>query len=164
MQETSPSSHSSGIDESDGNDFTAIARALDDWYTLLGRQFGPLSRPQRRMLRLLNLEKVVRVGDLAEALGLTTAGATRMLDKLTGLGYALRTRDPLSDQRQVYVTLTEAGQQALIAADAVFLARVQATLSVLDEAERATLARLLRRMREHTSELAFAPEPETDPQ
>ncbi len=81
MHETSPSSHSSGLDESDGDDFTAIARALDDWYTLLGRQFGPLSRPQRRMLRLLNLEKVVRVGDLAEALGLTTAGATRMLEQ-----------------------------------------------------------------------------------
>jgi len=152
MQETS-SSGEIARDEADGNDFTAIARALDDWYTLLGRQFGPLSRPQRRMLRLLSQEKAVRVGDLAEALGLTTAGATRMLDKLTGLGYALRTRDPLSDQRQVYVRLTEAGKQALVAADAVFRARVQATLSVLDEAERATLASLLRRMRAATPDI-----------
>lgn len=133
-------------DETGGNDFTAIARALDDWYTLLGRQFGPLSRPQRRMLRLLSLEKAVRVGDLAEALGLTTAGATRMLDKLTGLGYALRTRDPSSDQRQVYVRLTESGQQALDAADAIFLKRVQETLSALSETERAALAGLLRKM------------------
>ena len=35
---------------------TSIAYALDDWYTRLGRQFGPLSRPQRRMLRLLSIE------------------------------------------------------------------------------------------------------------
>lgn len=148
MQEASSSSRSNDMtrDEADGNDFTTIARALDDWYTLLGRQFGPLSRPQRRMLRLLSLEKAVRVGDLAEALGLTTAGATRMLDKLTGLGYALRSRDPSSDQRQVYVRLTETGQQALDAADAIFLKRVQETLSALSEAERATLAGLLHKM------------------
>jgi len=142
---------SSPSGETDERDFTVIARALDDWYTLLGRQFGPLSRPQRRMLRLLHLDKTVRVGDLAEALGLTTAGATRMLDKLTGLGYAMRTREPQSDQRQVYVRLTPAGQQALIAADAVFLARIQATLSVLDETERATLARLLYTIHERVS-------------
>ena len=30
-----------------------IAHALDDWYSELGRQYGPLSRPQRRMLRLI---------------------------------------------------------------------------------------------------------------
>jgi DNA-binding MarR family transcriptional regulator len=150
MQEASSSSRSNDMtrDEADGNNFTAIARALDDWYTLLGRQFGPLSRPQRRMLRLLSLEKAVRVGDLAEALGLTTAGATRMLDKLTGMGYALRTRDPSSDQRQVYVRLTETGQQALDAADAIFLKRVQETLNALNETERATLAGLLYKMRD----------------
>src|SRR5438105_1467214 len=28
----------------------AIARGLERWYALLGRQFGPLSRPQRRVL------------------------------------------------------------------------------------------------------------------
>jgi DNA-binding MarR family transcriptional regulator len=150
MQEASSSSRSDDMarDKASENDSTAIARALDDWYTLLGRQFGPLSRPQRRTLHLLSLEKAVRVGDLAEALGLTTAGATRMLDKLTGMGYALRTRDPSSDQRQVYVRLTEAGQQALDAADAVFLSRVNTTLNALDEAERATLAGLLRKMRD----------------
>src|SRR5579863_5353862 len=106
-----------------------IAHALDDWYSELGRQYGPLSRPQRRMLRLVAAGPSLRVGDLAEGLGLTTAGATRMLDTLESLGYATRARGAQNtDQRQVYVSLTAEGAEALRAADAVYVARV-ATLA-----------------------------------
>lgn len=135
-----------------GSEIVAVAHALDEWNGLLGRQFGPLSRPQRRMLHLLSIDKPLRVSDLGEALGLTTAGTTRMLDKLESLGYAARARDPHSDQRQVYVTLTVAGQQAMLEADAVFLERVRSTLSVLNETERATLAHLLHTINERASQ------------
>jgi DNA-binding MarR family transcriptional regulator len=143
MDEAIHSPQTDAVEKAGARDIVAIARALDDWYTLLGRQFGPLSRPQRRMLLLLHLERGVRVGDLGEELGLTTAGTTRMLDKLETLGYAARSRDQASDQRQVYVTLTPAGKQALESAEAIFFARVQSTLNTLDESERATLAHLL---------------------
>jgi DNA-binding MarR family transcriptional regulator len=144
MDEAMHASRSDGNDEAHLPDIVTIAHALDDWNTLLGRQFGPLSRPQRRMLQHLHTEQAVRVSDLGEKLELTTAGTTRMLDKLEALGYAARTRDPHSDQRQVYVTLTERGKQVLTEANEAFLVRVRETLSVLDENERATLARLLR--------------------
>jgi len=121
----------------------AIARALDNWTTRLGRQFGPISRPQRRMLQHLHTEQAVRVSDLGERLELTTAGATRMLDKLEALGYVVRTRDARGDQRQVYVTLTTQGAQALAEANEAFLVRVRETLSTLDEAEQVLLAGLL---------------------
>ena len=121
----------------------AIGHALDEWYAQLGRQFGPLSRPQRRTLRLLSVETTVRVGDLGEQLGLTTAGTTRMLDKLEALGYATRSRTAQHDQRQVYVTLTPAGALALQEAEHVFLERMQALLNNLSPTERATLAHLL---------------------
>lgn len=137
--------------EAETREIEAIAQALDEWYAVLGRQFGPLSRPQRRMLRLLDTEQAVRVGNLAEILGLTTAGTTRMLDKLEASGYAIRTRDPRSDQRQVYVTLTPQGKVAREEADAAFLAQVQATLCVLDEHERTTLATLLHTIQTRTS-------------
>ena len=78
--------------ERDLAETASIAYALDEWYSRLGRQFGPLSRPQRRMLRLLSADTMVRVGDLGEQLGLTTAGTTRMLDKLEALGYSWRSR------------------------------------------------------------------------
>ncbi len=128
-----PQEQEDEMDEADARGIVTIAHALDNWYASLGRQFGPLSRPQRRMLRLLSPEQGVRVGDLGEELGLTTAGTTRMLDKLETLGYAARTRDQISDQRQVYVTLTSTGQQALDEADSIFFARVQSTLSMLDK-------------------------------
>jgi DNA-binding MarR family transcriptional regulator len=151
MQEQPLSSAQPSTNEASTPDAVAIAHALDEWNTLLGRQFGPLSRPQRRMLHLLDEKKAVRVGDLAETLGLTTAGTTRMLDKLESLGYAQRARVPHTDQRQVHVTLTQAGKQALEIADRVFLERVRATLLVLDKEERATLARLLRTMSERAT-------------
>lgn len=126
-----------------------IASALDACYSQLGRQFGPLSRPQRRMLRLLSRHRAVRVSDLGEQLGLTTAGTTRMLDKLESLGYAARSRTDQHDQRQVYVTLTEVGASALQEAEGVFLERMQMLLHRLNPAERTTLAGLLQKLSEH---------------
>ncbi len=134
--------------ERDSAEIAAIAYALDEWYTRLGRQFGPLSRPQRRMLRLLRVDTQVRVGDLGEQLGLTTAGTTRMLDKLETMGYAKRSRTDQHDQRQVYVTLTLPGAVALRDAESVFLERMHTFLKVLSPAERTTLAQLLRALSE----------------
>ncbi len=130
-------------DELDHHEIVSIAYALDEWYTRLGRQFGPLSRPQRRMLRLLSVDTPVRVGDLGVELGLTTAGTTRMLDKLEAMGYARRSRTEQRDQRQVYVSLTLPGTIALRDAEGVFLEHVQTSLKKLSPTERSTLARLL---------------------
>jgi DNA-binding MarR family transcriptional regulator len=120
-----------------------VARALDAWYTRLGRQYGPLSRPQRRMLQLVAARERVRVGDLAERLGLTTAGATRMVDRLEELGYVARRREPGGDQREVHVAATAAGARTLAEAGTLYRARVAATLEALTPAEREQLAALL---------------------
>ena len=135
--------------ERDYVQLTSLAYALDDWYTRLGRQFGPLSRPQRRMLRLMSIDSPARVGDLAVQLGLTTAGTTRMLDKLEAMGYAKRSRTDQRDQRQVYVSLTLPGAIALRDAEGVFLERIQASLKKLSPIEQETLAQLLRALNEN---------------
>jgi DNA-binding MarR family transcriptional regulator len=127
----------------DSGEVDAIARALDECYARVGRQFGPLSRPQRRMLLLLDREDRVRVSDLATQLGLTTAGSTRMLDTLESGGYARRMRRPGTDQRQVYVSLTPAGREALRQADRIFRGRVAGLVEGLSPADRGELARLL---------------------
>jgi len=136
-------------DEQEYKEIVSIAHELDEWYTRLGRQFGPLSRPQRRMLRLLRVDSPVRVGDLGVELGLTTAGTTRMLDKLEAMGYAKRSRTEQHDQRQVYVSLTLPGAIALRDAEEVFLERIRASLKKLSSAERSSLARLLLTLNEH---------------
>src|SRR5690348_6964265 len=98
----------------------AIARGLERWYALLGRQFGPLSRPQRRVLVAIAGSEEVRVGDVAERIGMTMAGATRMIDTLEALGYVRRYRVPEADQRQVYLAITPEGTAALQEANRVF--------------------------------------------
>ncbi|MEO7002798.1 MAG: MarR family transcriptional regulator [Ktedonobacterales bacterium] len=124
-----------------------LAQALDAWYARLGRQYGPLSRPQRRVLRLVADRGRVRVGELAERLDVTTAGATRMVDRLEELGYVTRARASAGgDGREVYVALTVSGTAALAAADAAFAVHVQATLAPLTPEECAQLAALLRRI------------------
>lgn len=135
-----------GQHDPDATEIAAIAHGLDRWSNSLGRQFGPLSRPQRRMLSLLNIGTATRVGDLSEQSGLTTAGTTRMLDKLESLGYAVRSRVADSDQRQVYVTLTVAGEQALREAEKILFDRVRSSLRVLNATERVALIHLLQRL------------------
>lgn len=127
-----------------------IARGLDRWWASLGREFGPLTRPQRRVMLTLAEREAAgatsRVGDIATLLRLTTAGATRMLDTLEGLGYASRYRASGTDQRQVYVTLTPSGRDALEEANRAFQERVNASLTPLSQGERASLAGLLARL------------------
>jgi DNA-binding MarR family transcriptional regulator len=129
---------------------TTIARALDVWISRLGREFGPLSRPQRRALRslddLIGAGASIRATDLAEFLGLTSAGATRMLNRLESDGFVIRFREPDGDQREVYAALTDSGIEALRAANEIYFERVNRDLGRLDEAERQTLARLLEKL------------------
>jgi DNA-binding MarR family transcriptional regulator len=144
-------------DEPDGDLAGAarlIAHALDAWYTALGRQYGPLSRPQRRMLHAMEQGggDGPRMSDLAQRLGLTAAGATRMVDMLQGRGYVRRFRAPGEDQRQVYVAATPAGTAALAEADRAFEERVRRSLESLTPEERAWLGDLLRRVGEREAE------------
>jgi DNA-binding MarR family transcriptional regulator len=125
------------------DDALMLARLLEAWSARLGRQYGPLTRPQRRCMRLLANGEPVRVGDLAQRLEITMAGATRMVDRLEALGYAHRLRAQREDQREVLVTWTPAGEAALVAADAAYVEHVRATAAVLSTDERATLIALL---------------------
>jgi DNA-binding MarR family transcriptional regulator len=123
-----------------------IARGLDRWNALLGRLYGPLSRPQRRIMRLLALQSETRVGSLAVDLGITAAGATKMLDLLEREGYVRRVRRPDSDQRQVYISLTASGAEALRLADLAFVASVEASLESLSNDQLESLGNLVDRI------------------
>jgi DNA-binding MarR family transcriptional regulator len=125
---------------------SAIGRALDGWYRSLGRKFGPLSRSQRRLMKELEGDRPVKVGELADRLALTMAGATRMVDKLEALGYVVRFRDPDSDQRYVHVILTEAGREALREADRIYWEKVAHSVSRLTREDQRLLAKLLRQI------------------
>lgn len=88
----------------------------------------------------------VRRIDLADRLGLTPSGVTRLLAPLEKLGYVGRTPDP-NDARRALVTLTDAGAARTREAIAVAEERADALLQrVLSPDERVTLRELLARV------------------
>jgi DNA-binding MarR family transcriptional regulator len=99
-----------------------MAETLDRFNRRLGRDWGPLTHSQWAMLRRL-LDGPVLVGVLAERLDISTAGATRMLDKLEQAGFVCRSR-ATDDLRQVAASLTDSGRAAVQEAFAAHVARL----------------------------------------
>jgi DNA-binding MarR family transcriptional regulator len=118
-----------------------LADSLDRLERRLGRQWGPLTRSQWALLNRL-VRGPVPVGTLADRLQISTAGTTRMLDKLEGLGFVVRQRHS-DDLRQVSAALTDAGREALEAARAVYSARLAELAATLSEEDLLTWLRIL---------------------
>lgn len=111
----------------------------------LGRQFGPLSRPQLRILSELR-ETERTVSELAERAQVSPPGATQMIDKLQHAGYVSRSSDA-TDQRVVRVGVTPVGRKALCDAEAVYVARLSEIIAGrLDAEEIESLAHLLEKL------------------
>ena len=88
--------------------------------------------PQRRLQML----------KLADLLGVTRGGLTRIVDRLVERRWIERDR-PASNRREVYALLTSDGQHAVEHARVVYLSVVQQTLGAhLSKAELAELARI----------------------
>lgn len=121
-----------------------MAESLDRLTRRLGREWGPLTHSQWAMLRRL-LDGPVLVGALAERLDISTAGATRMLDKLELAGFVSRTR-ATDDLRQVAASLTPSGRQAVQEAFTVHVARLATLAEALPSTELAAWLVVLERM------------------
>jgi len=108
-----------------------VALGLDRLNRRLGREWGPLTRAQWALVRRL-VDGPVPVGLLAQRLDISTAGATRMLDKLEECGYVKRERQE-GDLRQVSASLTDKGREALREAWTVYLERIQEAVEPLSD-------------------------------
>ena len=87
----------------------------------------------------------MRISELAAALRIAPRSATEVVDGLTERGLAERGADP-ADRRAVVVRLTDAGTATLAHADRARARAAEELFGRLDEAERADLTRLLRRL------------------
>jgi DNA-binding MarR family transcriptional regulator len=103
------------------------------WYDVLAtlRRAGP---PYR-----------LRPSDLTGTLMLTSSGTTKRLDRLEQAGLIRRDPDP-GDRRGTQITLTDAGRKRLDATVEAHVENERRLLAALSDAERATLARLLRKL------------------
>jgi len=109
------------------------------------------AQPQRRLQMLT----------LADLLGVTRGGLTRIVDRLVERGWLDRDR-PASNRREVYAVLTPDGHHAIEHARAVYLSALRQTLGAhLNKTELNELARitdkLLRALADH--DLPCQPQP-----
>jgi DNA-binding MarR family transcriptional regulator len=94
------------------------------------------AQPQRRLQML----------KLADMLGVTRGGLTRIVDRLVERGWIDRDR-PASNRREVYAVLTPDGQHAIEHARAIYLGALQQTLGThLNKAELDELARITNKL------------------
>jgi DNA-binding MarR family transcriptional regulator len=71
-----------------------------------------LTFTQLRGMSLLARKQPLRMGDLAEDLGMTPASATALIERMTQRGFVTRRSDP-DDRRTVLVELSRRGQHIL---------------------------------------------------
>ena len=98
------------------------------------------------------MEQPIRISELAQKLGMTAQGASKLVIEMEGMGYVSRRLDP-DDQRNRFVALTERGWAAI---EAGRIARADVTsdlLGVLGEPAAEQLLGTLQKLAEHTGGL-----------
>lgn len=107
-----------------------ILRSVEGQARALMAETG-LTPSQLVLLRELEGGQERRVSDLAAALGISSATTTVMTQKLEGRGL-LRRRPGSTDRRQIWLSLSDAGEAALIAAPDSIQARFAARFEKLE--------------------------------
>jgi len=122
----------------------AIATELLSWnpreFIAMFRRLhhGDLSLIHLNVLTILESEGPMSMGRLAEALDVSVASATGIVDRMAGRGYVERRRDP-DDRRVVLVQATEAGTNVFGEIDEHRRAGLQKLLAMLGDDELAAL-------------------------
>lgn len=150
---------------SDKDDALALALAVRDLAVVLERYRTDIARRysvkpnEIAALGYLFIDGPVTVSELASELGITSASATEMVDRLDNAGFAQRQPHP-TDRRKRLVGLTPDGVQA---ADAYYHdlgTQLHAMYSTLTPSQRDGVGEFLRRV---VADLADASNPVTPP-
>jgi DNA-binding MarR family transcriptional regulator len=105
---------------------------------------------QLQALRVICDRTRITVGELARAMGLERNSASQLVERLVQDSLAGRERST-ADRRQVFVTLSEKGQQLLLASAPEAGALASDLLSDLPPADLATTVRVLATIRERAA-------------
>jgi DNA-binding MarR family transcriptional regulator len=98
--------------------------------------------PQLRALVIVASRGSVTLGELADAAGMNLSTASRLCDRLVGMGLLNRADDP-SNRRQLQLTLTAAGRAVVTRAMDTRRAALQPILTRLPEQRREQLVSVL---------------------
>jgi DNA-binding MarR family transcriptional regulator len=134
-----------GGDESLADAFWSVARRLRETSqeTLAPWDITPA---QFRALRVLRRHGVLRLSELSDRLRIAARSTTEVADALESRQLIARRPDP-DDRRAILVELTEHGTGVLDEIGAARGADVERVFGQLTDADRADLARILRKLR-----------------
>ena len=137
--------HDVAADETLSEAFWSVARRLRETTqeTLAPWDITPA---QHRALRVLRRRGTMRLSELSEHLHIAPRSATEVVDALESRGLVRRQPDP-GDRRATLVGLTAPGTEVLEAIRAAKGPDNERVFDRLSEADRAHLARLLRKLR-----------------
>ena len=133
----------SADDETLAEAFRAVARQLRE---VSQETLAPwdISPSHLRALRVLRRDGVMRLSELSDRLHIAPRSTTEVIDALESRGLVQRQPDP-GDRRATLVEMTERGASVL---DAIRGTEAERVFSRLSQADRAHLARILRKLRD----------------
>ncbi|MFE2163164.1 MarR family winged helix-turn-helix transcriptional regulator [Streptomyces lydicus] len=115
-----------------------------------------ITLPQFRLLVVLSVHGAANLSTVAELLGVNPSTAMRMIDRLTGVGFAGRQASP-DNRRETLIQLTDAGRRVVDEVTARRRAEIAAVVSRMDPAHRAALIEALTAFTEAAGEPAVPP-------
>jgi DNA-binding MarR family transcriptional regulator len=136
--------------DANGQSREEILDALEDLMLRMGRRFAThkldaLTPTQFMVLRWLQERGQVPMSDIADAVGITMAGATGLIDRLVNAGLVERARSN-ADRRIVSIRLTPAGAEAVEASHRRRFQHFRALTAGLSDEDLKNLYRILSTM------------------
>jgi DNA-binding MarR family transcriptional regulator len=133
-------------DETLGEAFWAVARRMRHLTQGLVNSLG-ITPGQARALTVLRRHGEMRLSDLSHHLHIAPRSATEVVDALEAQALVIRSPDP-ADRRAVLLTLTSAGADVATQLGAARQTEAETFFARLTEADRTTLAGILRTLRQ----------------
>jgi MarR family transcriptional regulator, organic hydroperoxide resistance regulator len=130
---------------------------IDLWNAVDARLKSEFSLPLTHFEPMSVIDKIpgCRVYDIANELGITTGGTSKLVDRIEASGYCRRLPNP-DDRRSSLLELTEAGRRLLAKAGAAFDEELQLRLgSALPERTLRQFASTVTRLRAASQRLAM---------
>jgi DNA-binding MarR family transcriptional regulator len=121
-----------------------IMRATDLQAKKLARETG-LTLPQFMILQTLKDNSDATIGSIAQAINLTQATVTTIIDRMQARGLVTRHRNT-ADLRKVNVRMTEIGRELVLRGPATLQDRFGERFSALPEWERHAMVAILQRV------------------
>jgi DNA-binding MarR family transcriptional regulator len=124
--------------------FASVVRDILETKLLKKASPLPLSLSQFHLLKLMSINGVHQIGEVAGFLGVSAPAATRNIDKLEGLG--LMSREPSKDDRRATcLSVSQKGRRIVRRYEELKTERLEPVLDNFTEHELETLSELLER-------------------